>query len=85
MPRAYNMGLAMVCSTPTFIKRHTSLELNELWRLLYLSLSYLPHLAPAMSLARTIRSMRRVGLKQWWRDLQYIGDAKSGTLVGKDQ
>jgi NADH dehydrogenase (ubiquinone) 1 alpha subcomplex subunit 12 len=38
-----------------------------------------------VSFARTIRSLQRVGFKQWWRDLQYIGDAKSGTLVGKDQ
>lgn len=38
-----------------------------------------------MSLARTIRSFRRVGFKEWWRQLQYIGDAKSGTYVGKDQ
>lgn len=38
-----------------------------------------------VSLYRTIRSMRRVGLKEWWRQLQYIGDAKSGTYKGKDQ
>jgi hypothetical protein len=38
-----------------------------------------------VSLARTVRSIRRVGLKQWWRDMQYIGDAKSGRLVGTDQ
>ncbi|KAF8803759.1 NDUFA12-domain-containing protein [Phlegmacium glaucopus] len=37
------------------------------------------------SLLRTLRSMRRVGLKEWWRQLQYIGDAKSGTFVGADQ
>lgn len=29
--------------------------------------------------------MRRVGLKEWWRQLQYIGDAKSGRYVGTDQ
>lgn len=38
-----------------------------------------------VSLARTIRSIRRTGLKEWWRQMQYIGDAKSGTLIGKDQ
>ncbi|KAK0206182.1 NADH ubiquinone oxidoreductase subunit NDUFA12-domain-containing protein [Desarmillaria ectypa] len=38
-----------------------------------------------VSLLRTLRSARRVGLKEWWRQLQYIGDAKSGTYVGKDQ
>jgi len=38
-----------------------------------------------VSLHRTIRNMRRVGLREWWRQMQYIGDAKSGVLVGKDQ
>ncbi|KAI0091902.1 NDUFA12-domain-containing protein [Irpex rosettiformis] len=38
-----------------------------------------------VSLARTIRSIRRVGLKEWWHQMQYIGDAKSGTFKGKDQ
>ncbi|PPR02476.1 hypothetical protein CVT24_002025 [Panaeolus cyanescens] len=38
-----------------------------------------------VSLLRTIRSVRRVGLREWWRQMQYIGDAKSGTYVGKDQ
>ncbi|KAF9535004.1 NADH ubiquinone oxidoreductase subunit NDUFA12-domain-containing protein [Crepidotus variabilis] len=38
-----------------------------------------------MSLARTLRNMRRTGVKEWWRQLQYIGDAKSGALIGQDQ
>lgn len=38
-----------------------------------------------VSLHRTIRSIRRVGLREWWRQMQYIGDAKSGTYVGRDQ
>ena len=38
-----------------------------------------------VSLARTIRSIRRVGLREWWRQMQYIGDAKSGRYVGRDQ
>ncbi len=38
-----------------------------------------------VSLARTIRSIRRVGIKEWWHQMQYIGDAKSGRLVGTDQ
>ncbi|KAI0375709.1 NDUFA12-domain-containing protein [Pilatotrama ljubarskyi] len=38
-----------------------------------------------VSLARTIRSIRRVGLREWWRQMQYIGDAKSGRFVGQDQ
>lgn len=37
-----------------------------------------------MSLARTIKHIRQAGLKKFWRDLQYIGDAKAGTLVGVD-
>lgn len=38
-----------------------------------------------VSIQRTIRSIRRVGLKEWFRQLQYIGDAKSGRFVGRDQ
>ena len=38
-----------------------------------------------VSLARTIRNIRRVGLRDWWRQMQYIGDAKAGALVGTDQ
>jgi hypothetical protein len=38
-----------------------------------------------VSLVRTLRSIRRVGLREWWRQMQYIGDAKSGRLVGSDQ
>ncbi|KAG6889051.1 hypothetical protein C0995_004334 [Termitomyces sp. Mi166 len=38
-----------------------------------------------VSLLRTLRSIQRVGLREWWRQMQYICDAKSGTYVGKDQ
>ncbi|KAJ8086189.1 hypothetical protein PM082_005012 [Marasmius tenuissimus] len=38
-----------------------------------------------VSLHRTVRNLRRVGLREWWRQLNYIGDAKSGRLVGTDQ
>ncbi|ORY35610.1 NDUFA12-domain-containing protein [Naematelia encephala] len=38
-----------------------------------------------VSLARTIRNFRRAGFKEWWRQLQYIGDAKYGRQVGSDQ
>lgn len=38
-----------------------------------------------VSLARTIRSIRRTGIKEWWHQLQYIGDAKSGQFMGRDQ
>lgn len=48
---------------------------------------YIPWLLPhrMVSLLRTLRSVRRVGLREWWRQMQYIGDAKSGRFVGKDQ
>ena len=42
-----------------------------------------PQLMP--SLARYIRGIRAVGIKEWWRQMQYIGDVKAGTLVGSDQ
>jgi len=38
-----------------------------------------------VSLARTFRNIRRVGFQEWWRQMQYIGDAKAGSLIGKDQ
>ena len=37
------------------------------------------------SLARYIRGIRVVGLKEWWHQMQYIGDVKVGTFVGSDQ
>ncbi len=38
-----------------------------------------------MSLARTINAIRKDGIKKFWRDLNYIGDAKTGRLVGIDR
>ena len=37
-----------------------------------------------VSLLRTLRSIRRVGIKEWWHQMQGIGDAKSGKFVGAD-
>jgi len=37
------------------------------------------------SFARYIRNIRRSGVRQWWHDMQYIGDAKFGALKGTDQ
>ena len=37
------------------------------------------------SLARYIRGIRQVGIKEWWHQMQYIGDVKAGTFMGKDQ
>jgi len=38
-----------------------------------------------VSLARYIRHIRQTGIQAWWRNMQYIGDAKSGRMVGADQ
>ena len=38
-----------------------------------------------VSLSRYIRQIRRAGLKEYFRQMMYIGDAKAGTFVGKDQ
>lgn len=38
-----------------------------------------------VSLARYIRHIRQTGIRAWWRNMQYIGDAKSGRMVGADQ
>ncbi|KAI0289506.1 NDUFA12-domain-containing protein [Russula brevipes] len=37
------------------------------------------------SLTRYIRGIRAVGIREWWRQMQYIGDVKAGTSVGSDQ
>ena len=39
----------------------------------------------AMSLFRTIDYIRKGGFAKYWRDMQYIGDAKWGTFVGFDR
>ncbi|WVO17775.1 hypothetical protein L204_105473 [Cryptococcus depauperatus] len=38
-----------------------------------------------VSLARTIRHIRAVGLKEYFRMMTYIGDVKQGRHVGTDQ
>ena len=38
-----------------------------------------------VGIIRYIRHIRRSGLGQWWRNMQYIGDAKYGALQGTDQ
>jgi len=38
-----------------------------------------------VSIIRTLRNIQRAGLRQWWRYTYYIGDAKYGQHVGKDQ
>ncbi|KAH7931256.1 NDUFA12-domain-containing protein [Leucogyrophana mollusca] len=38
-----------------------------------------------VSLIRYVRNIRRTGIRQWWHQMQYIGDAKAGNHVGTDQ
>ena len=38
-----------------------------------------------VGIIRYFRNIQRSGLKQWWRNMQYIGDAKYGALKGTDQ
>lgn len=38
-----------------------------------------------MSLARTINHIRNGGFSKYWRDMQYMGDAKWGRMVGLDR
>ncbi|KAL0465858.1 NADH ubiquinone oxidoreductase subunit NDUFA12 domain-containing protein [Neurospora intermedia] len=37
------------------------------------------------TITRTIRNLRKVGLKDAWHQMNYIGDTKAGTLVGVDK
>ncbi|KAK3685198.1 NADH ubiquinone oxidoreductase subunit NDUFA12-domain-containing protein [Podospora appendiculata] len=34
---------------------------------------------------RTVGNIRKIGLKEYWHQLQYIGDTKAGVLVGTDK
>ncbi|KAF2868417.1 NADH ubiquinone oxidoreductase subunit NDUFA12-domain-containing protein [Massariosphaeria phaeospora] len=34
---------------------------------------------------RTLRNLRKVGLKDYWHQLQNIGDTKAGTFIGTDR
>ncbi|EOD50723.1 NADH:ubiquinone oxidoreductase 17.2kDa subunit [Neofusicoccum parvum] len=36
-------------------------------------------------ITRTLRNLRRVGVKDAWHQMQYIGDTKAGTLIGTDR
>ena len=38
-----------------------------------------------MSIARTVDYIRKGGFAKYWRDMQYIGDAKWGRMVGLDR
>ncbi|KAK0629562.1 NADH ubiquinone oxidoreductase subunit NDUFA12-domain-containing protein [Bombardia bombarda] len=36
-------------------------------------------------LTRTLGNLRKIGIKEYWHQLQYIGDTKAGKLVGVDK
>ncbi|KAF2404771.1 NDUFA12-domain-containing protein [Trichodelitschia bisporula] len=37
------------------------------------------------TILRTLRNLRRIGLKEYGHQLQHIGDTKAGTLIGVDR
>ncbi|OJD38941.1 nadh-ubiquinone oxidoreductase subunit [Diplodia corticola] len=37
------------------------------------------------TITRTLRNLRRVGVKDAWHQMQYIGDTKAGALIGTDR
>ncbi|KAI6379754.1 hypothetical protein MCOR25_001885 [Pyricularia grisea] len=37
------------------------------------------------TLSRTFGYLRRIGIKEYWHQLNYIGDTKAGTLIGTDK
>ncbi|KAI9746445.1 MAG: hypothetical protein M1818_000158 [Claussenomyces sp. TS43310] len=37
------------------------------------------------TILRTLRNFRKIGLKEYGHQMQYIGDTKAGTLIAKDR
>ncbi|CAK7200979.1 hypothetical protein SEUCBS139899_003679 [Sporothrix eucalyptigena] len=37
------------------------------------------------TITRTLGYLRRIGIKEYWHQLNYIGDTKAGTLIGVDK
>ncbi|PSR85796.1 NADH-ubiquinone oxidoreductase subunit [Coniella lustricola] len=37
------------------------------------------------TISRTLAGLRKIGLKEYWHQLNYIGDTKAGTLIGTDK
>ncbi|KAH5211662.1 NADH dehydrogenase 1 alpha subcomplex subunit [Parastagonospora nodorum] len=37
------------------------------------------------TIMRTLRGLRKIGIKEYFHQLNYIGDTKVGTLIGKDR
>ncbi|KAK3325968.1 NADH ubiquinone oxidoreductase subunit NDUFA12-domain-containing protein [Apodospora peruviana] len=36
-------------------------------------------------ITRTLGNIRKIGIKEYWHQLQYIGDTKAGVLMGTDK
>ena len=59
-----------------------------LYYLRYTSLVVLtpPHNSPKMStILRTLRNLRKIGIKEYAHQMQYIGDTKAGTYIATDK
>ena len=37
------------------------------------------------TITRTLRNMRRIGIKEAFRQMKYIGDTKAGTFIAADR
>lgn len=37
------------------------------------------------TVTRTLRNLRKIGFKEYWYQLNTIGDTKAGTLIGTDR
>ncbi|KAH0021104.1 hypothetical protein KCU84_g16190, partial [Aureobasidium melanogenum] len=37
------------------------------------------------TIMRTLRNLRKIGLKEYGHQMQYMGDTKAGTLIGQDR
>ena len=37
------------------------------------------------TIARTLRNLRRIGIKEYGHQMQYLGDIKAGTLIATDR
>ncbi|KAK4082802.1 uncharacterized protein Triagg1_1692 [Trichoderma aggressivum f. europaeum] len=44
-----------------------------------------PPTATMSTLPRTLGNLRKIGIKEYFRQMLYIGDTKHGTLIGQDR
>ena len=81
--KCWLLNAEQVTHSPAFpvgLQRQRARCSGRFWRYLHPLL-----LSSMVSLYRTINNIRRAGLREWWRQMQYIGDAKFGRHVGTDQ